>query len=340
MITNTKKTSIVVRREDIDMSDIDILRRYLCITSELPVIIQSPLRDDDKNPSFSIQLWNGSIVWKDFGTGDSGNIIELLSRIWGVDYSDALYRIKQDSGSIIPTVSMVRRYKGKAHVTGNSTLEVKIREWKDWDSEYWLSFGIPISFCQWCNVHPVSHAFFSKECNGKKTTVIVPADKYAYAYFEWKDGVKSIKLYQPFSTTMKWLSKHDSSVWDLWKKAFAYADNKSNENVIITSSRKDAMCIWYNLGIPAMALQGEGYLPKPHVMQQVLNKFQNVYLWYDNDFSHKDDNPGQDNAKKLIEMYPFVRNICIPSELKCKDPSDLVKKFGVEKLKAVWISQK
>ena len=100
------------------------------------------------------------------------------------------------------------------------------------------------------------------------------------------------------------------------------------------------MCLWYNLGIPSMSLQGEGYIPKPQVMKQVLNRFKNVYLWYDNDFSHTNDNPGQDNAKKLIEMYPALHNIYIPTELEAKDPSDLVKKYGVKKLKEVWQKQK
>ena len=96
------------------------------------------------------------------------------------------------------------------------------------------------------------------------------------------------------------------------------------------------MCLWENLNVPAMSLQGEGYLPKPQVMKQVLDKFKTVYLWYDNDFKHKEDNPGQDNAKKLIYMYPTIQNICIPSELRCKDPSDLVKLYGRDKLKEIW----
>ena len=71
-------------------------------------------------------------------------------------------------------------------------------------------------------------------------------------------------------------------------------------------------------------------------MKQVLEKFKNVYLWYDNDFSHENDNPGQDNARKLILLYPELKNICIPSELQCKDPSDLVKNLGVDYLKKIW----
>ena len=215
-------------------------------------------------------------------------------------------------------------------------------EWKKWDTEFWNSFGISRKFCKWCNVYPVSHMLFTKTDpdTGKNITVTIPADKYAYAYFEWKDGHKSIKLYQPYSQTMKWLSKHDASVWDLWKQVFRWADRKSNDAVIITSSRKDAMCLWENLGIPALALQGEGYIPKPQVMQQVLDKFKTVYIWYDNDFSHRNDNPGQDNAKKLIELYPSLINICIPDEYQCKDPSDLVRDRGVKELKEIWEKQR
>ena len=139
---------------------------------------------------------------------------------------------------------------------------------------------------------------------------------------------------------MKWLSKQDASVWDLWKQLFSYADKVTCEDVILTSSRMDAMCLWANLGVPALSLQGEGYLPKPQVMQQVLDKFKRVFIWYDNDFQHENDNPGQDNARKLISLYPKLKNICIPDGYQVKDPSDLVKAYGKELLKDIFNSIK
>ena len=220
MITQTKKTSLSIKREDVSMSDRDILKRYLGIDKKLPIAIQSPLREDDVNPSFSIQEWNGVITWKDFGTGESGNIVGLMAKLWCVTYNEALLKIKLDTEHQIPRASLIRRYNGKIHLTSNSSLDVKIRPWKQWDIDYWKSYGISTDFCEWCNVYPISHAFFTREDeNGRKTTFTVPMDQYAYVYFEWKDGQRSLKLYQPFSQTMKWLSKHDSSVWDLWKKA-------------------------------------------------------------------------------------------------------------------------
>ena len=336
MITQTNKSCLPIRREDVLYSDEDILKRYMGIDKP-PCVISSPLREDDDNPSFSIFYSNNTLFWKDFGTGESGNIIGLLARLWNVSYKEALLKIKMDTEHKIPSFEMIRRYKGKMHLTSNSTMKVKTREWKEWDIEFWKQFGISKKFATWCNVYPISHAFFTRvEESGKKNTVCVPMDKYAYAYFEWKDGKESIKLYQPYSQSMKWLSKHDHSVWDLWKQAFQWAEKKSNECLIITSSRKDAMCLWENLNIPSMSLQGEGYVPKPQVMKQVLDTFKNVYLWYDNDFKHTEDNPGQDNARKLIESYPSLKNICIPSEFKCKDPSDFIKSYGVNGLKELW----
>lgn len=337
MISKTRKTSLPISRDNVSISDTGIISRYFGI-DKYPVSISSPLRDDDDNPSFSMQLKDGKVYWKDFGTGEAGNAVSLMARLWRTSYSEALMKIKLDTeDSSIPRASLIRRYKGKIHVLGNSTIKVRTRAWKEWDEEFWNSFGISKKFATWCNVYPISHAFFTKEeKDGRKYTATIPMDKYAYAYFEWKDGKESIKLYQPYSTTMKWLSKHDASVWDLWKQAFAFAEKKSDETLIITSSRKDAMCLWHNLGVPAMSLQGEGYLPKPQVMKQVLDRFKHVYLWYDNDFKHKDDNPGQDNAKKLIELYPTLKNICIPDEFQSKDPSDLVKNHGVNILKVLW----
>ena len=86
----------------------------------------------------------------------------------------------------------------------------------------------------------------------------------------------------------------------------------------------------------AMSLQGEGYIPKPQVMKQVLSKFKKVYLWYDNDFKHTNDNPGQDHARALIEKYPQLINICIPAEYEAKDPSDFYKFYSKEEFINLW----
>lgn len=328
---------LLVRRRDIDLSDKELLFRYTGI-SKIPCMINSPLRDDDKNPSFAFFEHDGKIFWKDFGTIDSGDIISFFAKIWKCDRQATLDKIKEDTGTPLPSASLIRHYKGKLRASNGSDIQVTIRAWQSWDTDYWNQYGISKKMCKFCNVYPVSHAFFTKEEDRKQKTICVPMEKYAYVYFEWKDK-QSLKLYQPYSTKMKWLSKHNSLVWDLWRQVM------NNENftdkVILTSSRKDAMCLWENLKIPAMALQGEGYIPDQESMNKVLCKFKTIYIWYDNDYQHTDGhNPGQENAWKIISLYPFLHNIVIPKQYKSKDPSDLFKNHGKETLIKIFNEQK
>lgn len=339
MVHGTSSNAISIRRDNISMTDLEILERYLCI-KDLPCKIKSPFRDDDKRPSLSLFAKGDKVYWKDFGTGKGGTLIDMLSILWRVPYKETLLKIQYDIGQVIPSSSMVKRYNGKVQITHGSDISIKRRVWKEHDDQYWSSFGISRRMLRFCNVFPISHAFFTRKDSRK--TICVSMEKFAYAYIENKDGKVTFKLYQPFSQTMKWLSKHDRSVWDLWTQVFSYKeDHPECDSVIITSSRKDAMCIWENIGIPAMSLQGEGYIPKAHVMGQVLGTFRHVYLWYDNDFNHTDGhNPGQENAKALLDMFPSLRNIVIPSDYKAKDPSDLYRKYGKKVLKLIFDIQK
>lgn len=340
MLSGTDKSKTAINREAITYSDRDLVARYLGIKT-LPCKISSPLRKDDTNPSFSFFEREGKVFWKDFGTGESGDIVSLLARLWAVRYNEALLKIKADTGQRMPASSLLYKYKGRIRLTHGSDIQVKVRDWKQWDTDYWKQYGISRKMCSFCSVYPISHAFFTRMEDGKKLTVCVPMDKIAYAYFEWKDGKESIKLYQPYSTRIKWLSKHDKSVWDLWRQVFKQQKEHPSDSVIITSSRKDAMCLWETLRVPALSLQGEGYVPKKHVMQQVFDRFKNVYLWYDNDFNHTDGhNPGQEDAAKLLEMFPALINIRIPDGYRSKDPSDLYKFCGKQAVIDVWEKHK
>ena len=326
-----------VRRRDIPMSDKDILDRYLNLP-RVPCTITSPFRGNDRNPSFRIWNRQDRIYYRDFGTGEHGTVVGLLARMWNIDYHQAVERIAEDTALPVPQSSLVRRYTGRVKLGGGSTIKVTVRKWKKYDIEFWKSFGISQKMLEFCKVYPISQIFFEKK--GEPTTT-VRADKYAYAYYEFKDDKCTIKVYQPYSERLKWLSSHDKSTWDLWTQAMMWAEKKGDEECIITSSRKDAMCLWQQLNVPAVSLQGEGYIPKPQVMKQLLKKFRHVYIWYDNDFCHEDGtNPGQDNAKKLCELYPQLHNICIPAIYKAKDPSDLYKSWGEMILKTIWNDSK
>ena len=143
-----------------------------------------------------------------------------------------------------------------------------------------------------------------------------------------KDGKPTEKVYQPFNKNgFKWRTSHDKSVWDLWTKL-----PPVGKRVIITSSRKDALCVWANTGIPAVSLQSETTNIKPQVMQELKDRFKKVYILYDNDFKNEAEsgsNPGREAAKSIAEEFD-IEQIEIPASYKAKDSSDLFKQYGKE----------
>lgn len=304
-------------------SEFDIMRFYLNI-DVLPALINSPLRQD-RNASVSIFSPDGvKVFYKDFGTGEHGSIFDLLGRMWNRTFSETITKIWDDIDKVKHNrINLNRTRRGVIHKS-NSILEVRTRQWFDYDMEYWNSYGISREWLEFGDVYPISHILITRD----NITKVIPAEKLAYVYVERKDGKVSLKVYQPKSQRLKWLSKHDSSVWDLWSRLPDRGDT-----LFITSSRKDALCLWENTGIPSVSLQGEGYVPKEKVINQLKQKFGRVIIFFDNDYD-KDENHGHIYASRLSGMFDLDM-VEIPSEYKSKDPSDLFKNHGAETFRRV-----
>lgn len=307
-------------------TEANILSYYLGVT-EIPTIIHSPLRKDN-NPSFGLYSPNGKrIYFVDFATKDRGGIFDLLCQMWKCSYSKVLTRISKDMPKLCSIgTSNIHQHnscsvKSTTKCKQGSDLQCKVRDWASYDIEYWESYGISIDWLKYAEVYPISHKIIIKD--GKK--YVFAADKYAYAYVEHKEGKVTLKIYQPFNKSgYKWSSNIDRSVWSLWTKIPKYGTN-----LIISSSVKDCLNIMCNLKIPSICLQGEGYLPKPHIMEELKSRYKNIIVFFDNDFANP-NNPGHNDAKKLSEEYN-LKMVEIPKEYESKDPSDLHKKYGKDR---------
>lgn len=300
---------IIISKEDIlaKTTEASILQYYLGIKS-IPIVMNSPFRED-KKPSFGIYTKDGSkIYFKDFANGESGDSFTLLSKLWGLSFRDTLIKIYND----IPKFSVVA-YVNKStnrgiHISSDSELKCKIREWNKDDLDYWNSYGISKEWLKYADVYPISHKIVIKD--GKKYTYA--ADKYAYAYVEKKEGKVTLKIYQPFNKKgYKWSNKHDSSVISLWTKVPSYGDK-----ICICSSLKDALCLWANTGIPSIAVQGEGYSISQTAINELKNRYKSVYILFDN------DPPGIEDGLKLSSMTGFT-NIVLPRYEEYSNPKDI-----------------
>lgn len=296
-------------------TEFGILYHYFNV-SELPTVIHSPLRQDSR-PSFGLYTLDGKRVhYTDLATKDRGGLFDLLMKYWGESYKGMLNHLWKDLPSFsnanvqFNSMKSERSYQYQSLKSRNIDLQCKVREWRDYDIEYWASYGISLEWLKYADIYPISHKIVIRE--GQR--YVFGADKYAYAYIERKEGKVTLKIYQPYNKGgYKWSNRHDRSVISLWTKVPEYGDR-----ICICSSMKDALCLWANTGIPALAIQGEGYGMSDTAIGELKRRYSHIYILLDN------DEAGLQDAVKLSESTGFT-NIVLPKVNDAKDISDLYK---------------
>ena len=86
------KTAITMSLKDLleKLSDYDIYSYYLG-SFKPGKLINSPLRPDDKIPSFAIfPSKTGDLLFKDHGTGEAGNALKFIKLYKGIDTREEL----------------------------------------------------------------------------------------------------------------------------------------------------------------------------------------------------------------------------------------------------------
>ena len=303
-------------------TEFGILYHYFNV-SELPTVIHSPLRQDNR-PSFGLYTLDGKRVhYTDLATKDKGGLFDLLMKYWGESYKDMLNHLWKDlpnfSNANVQFNSMKseRTYQYQSLKSRNIDLQCKVREWRDYDIEYWASYGISLEWLKYADIYPISHKIVIRD--GQRYVFV--ADKYAYAYVERKEGKVTLKIYQPYNKGgYKWSNRHDRSVISLWTKVPEYGDR-----ICICSSMKDALCLWANTGIPALAIQGESYGMSNTAISELKRRYKEVFIALDG------DKAGVEDSIKLQKETAFKIIDC-PLIDKAKDWSDIYYFYGKEAL--------
>lgn len=298
------------------VSEAELVSHYLGV-HRVPCIINSPLRKDN-HPSFGLYSKDSKrINWVDFATKDRGGIYDLLCKMWHCSFKEMLSIIGKDLDKLneIADINVSSPCEVDCSTKSDTDLQVKVREWKDYDIEYWESYGVSLEWLKYAEVYPISHIIWIKGTN----RYVMGANKYAYAFVEHKEGRDTIKVYQPLAERKrKWVNKHDRSVISLWTKIPEYG-----EKVVICSSLKDALCLWSHTGIPAIAVQGEGYGISDTALNELRRRYKKIYILFDN------DEAGLADGKKLAEETGFI-NVVLPPFEGGKDVSDLYKAKPLE----------
>lgn len=296
------------------VSEEDILAYYFNIY-EIPCLINSPIRKDNK-PSFSVYYSrSGKIRCYDFATGDCYGVFDLVKKKFGLStFQNVLYFIYKDLNMFNEKEIIKQKVIRIAIKKNTKDFDVKIRAWREYDIEYWKIYGISQKMLKFANVFPISQIILKKIEN----TIVIPADKYAYVFLEKRGNVITKKVYQPFNEyDYRFFGTHNSSTWSLYEKL-----PERGDKIILTSSLKDAMCLWENLNIPSTSSQSESMTLDPEIIKDLDKRFKKKYILYDNDAT------GLKFSKLFAKEYGF-ENIIIPKEfINSKDPSDLYKNYG------------
>ena len=316
MLSTSRQTTIGKQGLLERIDECSLAGLYLGI-KKLPCVITSPLRVDN-HPSFSLYTRDGrTVYYRDFATGEKGSFIELLSKLWNISYDDVIDRICKniDNHTSIKVDLLNQKDSYKSIGEANTILECKTREWRDYDIQYWESYGIKLEWLKYADVYPISHKIIIKD--GKR--MVFPTDKYAYTFVEFKEGKTTHKFYQPYNKEgFKWQNNHDRSVVSLWTKVPAKGDV-----ICVCSSLKDALCIWSNTGMPCISPQGEGYPLSQTAINELKKRFTKQIISLDG------DEAGLTDAKKLSELTGFeVYNT--PKIGDAKDWSDIYHDYGKE----------
>lgn len=297
------------------VSEVQVLSTVFPDITSLPCVISSPLREDT-HPSFSLYLdSNRHVRFKDFADSKvHGGLLDLLCAYWHCTFKQALDNICRlcfNDKDVIIKPKQIKSFT-RREVNHLSKLQVVVRPWKDYDYEYWSSYGISKKWLKYAEIYPISYKIITKKESptDKGKRYIFPADTYAYAYIERKDGRVSLKIYQPYNTKgFKWCSKMDASVISLWSKIPEYGDK-----VVICSSVKDALCLSAQLNIPTLALQGEGYSMSDTAINELKRRYKKVFICFDT------DKAGLQDSQRLAQYTGFIN--VVPDLGSQKDLSD------------------
>jgi DNA primase len=253
-------------------------------------------------------------MYKDFATGETGNVVKFVQKLFDIKYHDALNKIWKD----LISTSKVKQYKPKTEVVvkdPKKLIGIKRKNFCQSDRDYWSPYGLDKETLKKFGVCPIE-SFWVNEIK-QPFVYTEECPMYAYKVFD------KFKIYRPYSKNRldKWRSNCGQYDIQGWEQLIHNGDL-----VIITKSLKDVMVL-YKLGYNAIATQSENSSIPKILIDNLKARFKEVIIFFDN------DKPGIEAAKKLSEKYN-LKYTYLPIEYydlyKVKDISDTIKELGVE----------
>ncbi len=293
---------------------------YLGYTPETKKMYKSPF-NDEKTPSFNFYYSNNRLRYKDYSSGNTGTVIDLIMILHSLDYKDALIKLNNDLNGItkISTRISTRIWDRESNNRLNKTSEISIilKSYTQEDIDYWEQYYFDVNDLEYFDIKPCQEVWLD--------------DKIWYKYNSKNPCYRYLfngkyKVYKPLekNKSIKWLSQcnnHDNI------QGLKYLDDDS-DTLIITKSYKDVICLKKHLNYNSISFHGESHYIQEKIINYFKKRYKYIYFFYDN------DEPGIKNAKKLSDLYD-IPHIYLPEDCEVKDISDYISLYGIENSKQI-----
>lgn len=277
---------------------------------------KNPFRNDSQPGCHFRWSQSGNLLFYDYATEKVYyNALDIAMLASGYEYPDILFKIESDFQLKNLDYSdrkqlLLEAKEFIAPEVKPATIKVKMMPFNKTDLAYWSQFGITPAILKFYDVRKVDKAWINDEL-----WYINNQHDPCYRYKE-KDR---FKLYRPVSKIKtKWRSTYFGGILEGYEQL-----PHRGTQLIITKGLKDVMT-FHSLGINAVAVRSENTPMSQNAFELLRNRFDKLYLWFDA------DDAGVAGCTKMQEMYGIP---CLFHDGKWgKDPSDIYKKHGKEKL--------
>lgn len=315
------RTAITMSLKDLldKLTDYDIYSYYVG-QFKIGKLFNSPLRSDDKNPSFAIfKGINGGLFFKDHGSGEGGNAIKFVKLYKNINTKDELERellrivrkMNPNSGNVIRTYSY-------SVDSGPTDIGIVRQPFTDVDKRYWKQFHISIDTLRKFQVFSIKYFLCNRVVRG---TYKETSPMYAYKVDD------KFKIYRPLASKY---TKWRTNLTNRNVQGLSELPVEGGNLLIITKSLKDVMCL-YEMGFNAIAASSETTFIPDDILDSLRHKWKNVIMLYDR------DKTGMLESRKYSKQYKLDA-LFVHKRFKAKDVSDAVKDNSYNEVKQ-WLTQ-
>ena len=315
--TKTAITITMSLRDLLDKVDDYTIYSYYLGPFKPGKLMNSPLRSDDKMPSFAIfPTKDGALLFKDHGTGVAGNALKFMKLYKGIQTRDELekelLRIFRKSEPTSSAATVTRSYTPRE----DTDIGIVRQPFTETDKRYWKQFHISIDTLKRFNVFSIKYFLCNRVVRG---TYKEDSPMYAYKVYD------KFKIYRPLASKY---TKWRTNLTNRHVQGLAELPYEGGNLLIITKSLKDVMCL-YEMGFNAIAASSETTFIPNDIIKSLRKKWRHIVILYDR------DQTGMLKAREYSKQYKFDA-IFVHKKFKSKDISDAVKNNNFDQVKT-WL---